>query len=136
MTTYYKEGKMRKSIFTVLLAVIAAYFVIGSAPIAAQDNGGRRPLICSPPASAGYKMDKVRNTWGETDEIESLGSDETGLRKELWTYKVKPLSLFSQNDFVTRNQYLVFVGKNLVKVSSSREEVLKEYGPVQKDINP
>lgn len=121
---------MKRYIFCLLLGIFAVSG--GLYKLAqAQNDGGPKPLWCAPQAAPGDTKDKIKNEWGDPDVITDLGTDETGLKKEEWVYYSKPFSFFSKNSYVCVTQRLVFIGDNLVKVSSSEEKIQKEYGPEQ-----
>ncbi len=123
---------MKKHIFIPMAVVlVAASCVIGCVPAHAQDDGKQNPVWCTPPAAPGDTKDKIKTGWGDPDTVKDLGKDEMGLKIEEWVYTSKPFTFFSKNEYVCANRYLVFIGNNLVKISSSEDEVQKQYGQKQ-----
>ena len=81
--------------------------------------------FCAPPVTLGDHMNEVKEMWGEPDEINKLGYDEMGLKKEEWIYRSEGSDVPVGHAFVCVTHQLVFTDKQLTSINTYEDEKIK-----------
>lgn len=74
-----------------------------------------------PPARLGENKDSIRDRWGDPDEIRQLGTDETGLAKEEWTYRGRYPEVPVDYKFLSKTKRFIFTGESLTGFTPEAE---------------
>ncbi|GEM_PF-1741551 len=96
-----------------LALALVLLFVLGTFSAIAAEAKDLSPW-CTPPIALGKSKAEVEDTWGEPDSKKDAGTDETGLTKEVWIYRSKPLSdVLAKHSYVCNTFKLTFSGEAL-----------------------
>ncbi|MFH1868020.1 MAG: hypothetical protein ABH843_03515 [Candidatus Omnitrophota bacterium] len=117
---------LRFIVFTICLSVV----FIGCAEI--EPPSPERilsPWSGVPPVRLGESKDSVRDSWGEPDDIRSLGTDETGLIKEEWTYRGRYPEIPVDYKYLSKPKRIIFTGESLTSYDADTD-----HGSPEKEI--
>lgn len=108
-----------------LMLVSLVILAVGCAeirPLEAPETVLKHPLGTDP-IRLGMTKDKIRNLWGDPDQVNSLGqADQWGTMKEEWVYEARYSKIPLDKGYISKTKYLYFEGDVLTSFGDEPED--------------